>query len=52
MENHKIDNHNYADDTLIYIMISPGDYGSLQAVLKCIEHITDCQNFQQLKQKR
>ena len=41
MENNKICYHSYADDTQIYITVSPGDYGPVQTLSKCIEEIND-----------
>lgn len=35
-ENNKINYHNYADDTQIYITLSPGDYSPIQALSECI----------------
>ena len=54
MENNKICYHNYANDTHIYISMSPGDYGPVQALGKCIEQISDwmCQNFIQLRKDK
>ena len=37
MKNNKICSHGYADDTQIYITISPGDYNPLQTLSRCIE---------------
>ncbi len=47
MGSYKVSYHNYADDTQIYITISPGDYSPLQPLRKCTHQINDwmCQNF-------
>ena len=39
IKNNKINYHSYADDTQIYITMSPGDRGPVQALGKCIEEI-------------
>lgn len=49
VEHHNISYHTYADDTQIYISVSPHDYSSLLSQSNCIHHITEwmCQNFLQ-----
>ena len=39
MENNKISYHSYADDTQLYITITPGDYNPIQVLSQCIEQI-------------
>ncbi|KAF7646789.1 hypothetical protein LDENG_00182340 [Lucifuga dentata] len=53
LKNNSISCHSYADDTLIYIAISPGDYSPIESLNKCIEDISDwmCHNFLQLNKR-
>lgn len=36
---HKIDFHSYADDTQLYISISPDDFSPIDTLVKCISDI-------------
>ncbi len=50
MRKNQIDSHNYADDTQIYIALSPNDYSPIDSLCQCIDEINSwmCQNLFQL----
>ena len=41
MKNNDLSYHSYADDTQMYITISPGEYSPITTLSKCIEHVND-----------
>ena len=50
MHTPNIEHHCYADDTQIYVSLSPNDYQPIDLLCQCIEHVKDwmCPNFLQL----
>ena len=54
LKNNKIAYHNYADDTQIYIALSPNDYGPIDNLRQCIEQINSWMryNFLQLNKDK
>ncbi len=46
--------HSYADDTQIYLALSPNDYSPIDSLCQCIDEINSwmCQNFLQLNKER
>ncbi len=50
MRKNQIAYHSYADDTQIYLALSPNDYSPIDSLCQCIDEINSwiCQNFLQL----
>ena len=51
---HGINFHSYADDTQLYITVSPDDMGPIDSILNCILDIKSwmAENFLQLNQDK
>ncbi len=47
MRKNQIAYHSYADDTQIYLALSPNDYSPIDSLCQCIDEINSwmCQNF-------
>ncbi len=54
MRNNQISYHSYADDTQIYLALSPNDYSPIDSLCQCIDEINSwmCQNFLQLNEEK
>ncbi|KAL0153125.1 hypothetical protein M9458_051581, partial [Cirrhinus mrigala] len=54
MRKNQIAYHSYADDTQIYLALSPNDYSPIDSLCKCIDEINSwmCQNFLQLNKEK
>ncbi len=54
MRKNQIAYHSYADDTHIYLALSPNDYSPIDSLCQCIDEINTwmCQNFIQLNKKK
>ncbi len=54
MRNNLIANHSYADDTQIYLALSPNDYSPIDSSCQCIDEINSWmfQNFLQLNKEK
>ena len=39
IKNHSICYHNYADDTQIYLSLSPNEFAPLESLYKCLSHV-------------
>ncbi len=54
MRKNQIAFHSYADDTQIYLTVSPNDYSPIDSLCQCIDEINSwmCQNFIQLNKKK
>ncbi len=54
MRKNQIAYHSYADDTQIYIALSPNDYSPIDSLCQCIDEINSwmCQNFLQLNKEK
>ncbi len=54
MRNNQTAYHSYADDTQIYLALSPNDYSPIDSLCQCIDEINSwmCQNFLQLNKEK
>ncbi len=54
MRKNQIAHHSYADDTQIYLALSPNDYSPTNSLCQCIDEINSwmCQNFLQLNKEK
>ncbi len=54
MRKNQIAFHSYADDTQIYLALSPNDYSPIDSLCQCIDEINSwmCQNFLQLNKEK
>ncbi len=54
MRRNQIAYHSYADDTQIYLDLSPNDYNPIDSLCHCIDAINSwmCQNFLQLNKEK
>ncbi len=54
MRRNQIAYHSYADDTQIYLALSPNDYSPIDSLCQCIDEINSwmCQNFLQLNKEK
>ncbi len=54
MRKNQIAYHRYADDTQIYLALSPNDYSPIDSLCQCIDEINSrmCQNFLQLNKEK
>ncbi len=54
MRKNQIAYHSYADDTQIYLDLSPNDYSPIDSLCQCIDEINSwmCQNFLQLNKEK
>ncbi len=53
-EKKRIAYHSYADDTQIYLALSPNDYSPIDSLCQCSDEINSwmCQNFLQLNKEK
>uniref|UniRef100_A0A672SSK0 Reverse transcriptase domain-containing protein n=1 Tax=Sinocyclocheilus grahami TaxID=75366 RepID=A0A672SSK0_SINGR len=54
MRKNQIAYHSYADDTQIYLALSPNDYSPIDSLCQCIDEINSwmCENFLQLNKEK
>ncbi len=54
MRKNQITYHSYADDTQIYLALSPNDYSLIDSLRQCIDEFNSwmCQNFLQLNKEK